>query len=318
MSLVNWKEFAVGELSTDAKLVMDGGVSYVEVTIYVKDKDAMASILAGKVELSLGYTCIYDLTGGETPDGVKFDAQQKDIRVNHCALVERGRAGFECRIVTSEDSAIGTHFVCAKRKPEAEKPALQDNVNEEENLMTIKTNRVVKIADTELTLDEADAKAVQAAVDTLKASHDKAVKDLTASHTDALGVKDAELVTANDTIAELQKNAPTRDSIRAELTECTAIRDTAKSLGIELPVADTDTPRSLKTAFATHKMGDKCTITDDTADETVNAVYDALTSGATAQPAKALDGLATKTATTTSVHDTQLANMANASKSVKG
>ncbi len=313
VTLANWGDVTMGELSTDAKFV-DG---YIEVTIYVKHKDAMAEILAGKRELSLGYTCVYDLTGGVTPDGQEFDAEQINIRVNHCALVEKGRSGMMCRIVTDEDSVQGTHFVCARPQTDAGLPVLPTYVNTKDNKMPDKTNRVVKIADTELTLDEAQAVSVQRAVDALVATHDTAVADLTTAHDTAIGKVNAELVTANDTIATLKKEAPTRDAIVAELTECTAIRDTAKTLGLELKVADTDTPRSLKTALLTHKMGDKCTITEDTADETVNAVYDALTSGITAKPVRDLDGvtLATKT---TDAATTQMDAMVNAHKTVKG
>ncbi len=313
VSLANWGDVAEGEMSTDAELV-DG---YVEVTIYIKGKDAIAAILSGKQELSLGYTCIYDLTGGITPDGTPFDAEQLDIRVNHIALVEKGRAGMMCRIVTDEDSVEGTHFVCARPQADAGLPVLPLYVKQKDKLMTDKTPMLVKVNDTQITLDAIEAQKLQTAVDALQATHVNAVKELTTAHDTAIGLVNAELVKANDTIAELQKEAPTRDSIRAELTECTAIRDTAKSLGLEIKVADTDTPRSLKTAFIAHKMGDKNTITEDSADETVNSVFDALTNGVTAKPARDLDGvtLATKV---TDADSTQLGNLVSAHKSVKG
>ena len=44
-------------------------------------------------ELSLGYTLDLDETPGTTPDGQHYDAIQRNVRVNHIAVVPRGRAG---------------------------------------------------------------------------------------------------------------------------------------------------------------------------------------------------------------------------------
>ena len=46
----------------------------------------------GKKELSIGYRCLYELTPG-VYNGEKYDAIQREIRGNHLALVEQGRAG---------------------------------------------------------------------------------------------------------------------------------------------------------------------------------------------------------------------------------
>ncbi|MCH9662845.1 MAG: DUF2213 domain-containing protein [Gammaproteobacteria bacterium] len=312
VTLANWEWVAQGELSTDAEFV-DG---YVEVTIYVKGKEVMADILSGKVELSLGYSCIYDLRGGTTPDGIPFDAKQIDIRVNHCAVVDRGRAGMMCRIVTDEESVQGTHFVCARPQTDAGFPALPKFVKQKDHIMTDKPKVRVTIADKQIDLEASVADSVQNAVAEMTTAHTTAVDKLTTEHEAALAVKDAELVTANDAIATLKKEAPTRDAIVAEITECTAIRDTAKSLGLELKVADTDTPRSLKTALIAHKMGDKNTITEDSADETVNSVYDALTSALTTKPKGALDGqvVESKATEARATHDSHLINARNTKK----
>lgn len=51
-----------------------------------------ASSVGTKRELSLGYTLDLDETPGEY-NGTRYDAVQRNIRVNHLALVARGRAG---------------------------------------------------------------------------------------------------------------------------------------------------------------------------------------------------------------------------------
>ncbi len=51
-----------------------------------------AAVDSGMKELSLGYQINLDETPGEW-NGERYDARQKDIRLNHLAIVQRGRAG---------------------------------------------------------------------------------------------------------------------------------------------------------------------------------------------------------------------------------
>lgn len=90
----NWKDLAVGEVSTEAQWV-DGKI---KLPLILKDQKAIAQVQAGTRELSAGYTCKVDFTSGVTPDGQLYDAIQRDIRINHLAIVPKGRAGSECRI----------------------------------------------------------------------------------------------------------------------------------------------------------------------------------------------------------------------------
>lgn len=89
-----WKGTAVGW--TGESVTRDG--SSIRVPMMVADAGAIASIDSGVRELSAGYTCDLDWTPGTTPDGEAYDARQVGIRVNHVAIVPRGRAGSECRI----------------------------------------------------------------------------------------------------------------------------------------------------------------------------------------------------------------------------
>lgn len=90
----NWAALAKGEVSTEA--LWDG--NKIKLPLIVKDAAAIAAIEAGTRELSAGYTCQLDFTDGITPEGEAYDAVQRDIRVNHLAIVPAGRAGSECRI----------------------------------------------------------------------------------------------------------------------------------------------------------------------------------------------------------------------------
>lgn len=89
-----WKRDAVGSVGND--IVREGG--FVRVPLILMDKRAIEAVASGKREISMGYTCRLDFASGVSPDGQSYDAIQRDIRINHCAIVDAGRAGPQCKI----------------------------------------------------------------------------------------------------------------------------------------------------------------------------------------------------------------------------
>jgi uncharacterized protein len=76
------------------------------------DNDVVADIvihnvnrLGKKRELSLGYRAEIVTTPGTTPDGQRYDARQTNIRYNHLAVVEKGRAG-NARLRLDDNEAV--------------------------------------------------------------------------------------------------------------------------------------------------------------------------------------------------------------------
>lgn len=65
--------------------------------IKIYSQQMMDDIKNGKKELSMGYTCIYDLTPGDW-DGQPYDVVQRNLRGNHVALVDKGRMGSDVRV----------------------------------------------------------------------------------------------------------------------------------------------------------------------------------------------------------------------------
>jgi hypothetical protein len=63
----------------------DGNAIRADIVIYNLDTTAR--------ELSCGYTLDLDETPGTTPEGEHYDAIQRNIVYNHCAIVPKGRAG---------------------------------------------------------------------------------------------------------------------------------------------------------------------------------------------------------------------------------
>lgn len=87
----------------------------VAVDMVITKKDAIEAILNGKQGLSMGYTCDIEMAEpGATWAGVEYDYVQRNIRYNHCAIVDAGRAGDNAKIelrVDSQDAVLEDKLV---------------------------------------------------------------------------------------------------------------------------------------------------------------------------------------------------------------
>lgn len=75
---------------------VDGNTLRVDMTIM--DGKLIDAINNGKQELSIGFQTNIDQTPGEY-NGVAYDSVQKDIQINHVAVVNQGRAGHKVRLL---------------------------------------------------------------------------------------------------------------------------------------------------------------------------------------------------------------------------
>jgi hypothetical protein len=95
----NWRKSNVVGHTADEVTATD---RFIRVPLMISDGEMIDAIADGKRELSAGYTCDLDFTPGETQSGEKFDAVQRNIRINHIAVVKNGRAGSQVRIGDSD------------------------------------------------------------------------------------------------------------------------------------------------------------------------------------------------------------------------
>lgn len=87
----------------------------VGVRVRITDKPTNDEVLAGKIELSGGYTTdVVDESG--TVDGERFDAIQTNIRYNHLALVDEARAGPVARLRLDGAQQVKTTTIKLKGK----------------------------------------------------------------------------------------------------------------------------------------------------------------------------------------------------------
>lgn len=89
----NAKQYAVGSVSES--VIPDG--DKVRAVLMITDASAIEALDAGKSELSCGYTADVVQEAGVW-QGQPYDAVQRNIRGNHVALVDAGRAGPACSI----------------------------------------------------------------------------------------------------------------------------------------------------------------------------------------------------------------------------
>jgi hypothetical protein len=106
-----WAKDSVGfvpELPERVKL--HDGQEYAATTVHVTRDDALQGVDGGDLEeLSAGYSADFDPTPGIDPvSGEKFDGVQRNIRLNHVALLPHGkaRAGRNARLLTDQSDEL--------------------------------------------------------------------------------------------------------------------------------------------------------------------------------------------------------------------
>ena len=206
----NWEGKA-----TDWKKLTDG--LNVAVDMIITKKDAIDAVINGKQGLSMGYTCDIEMAEpGSTWCGVEYDYIQRNIKYNHCAIVDAGRAGDNAKIelrVDSADAVLEDKLVTKDGGTKMLKKINLDGIDYEAEESVIKAlNTEKKRADdavAELSKFKKDSakelSVITAERDTQKERADKAEEDLAKAKAEALdSTKLDEAVNAR---IELYKNA---------------------------------------------------------------------------------------------------------------
>lgn len=175
VSAKNWRDVAVGHVGD----VIEGESKFVRAPMMISDEKAIDAIEGGTRELSAGYRCKIDWQDGVTPDGESYQAIQRDIRINHVAIVPRGRAGSECRIGDA-DKWGAAPITTSRPKEDTMSDAL----------------KTVMVDGLSVQTTDAGAQAIKKLQDEAakaKSEHDTAIADAKAGHEAAIKAKDAEI-----------------------------------------------------------------------------------------------------------------------------
>ncbi|WP_304095320.1 DUF2213 domain-containing protein [Phascolarctobacterium succinatutens] len=184
------------------------------------------SAIGEKRGLSLGYRVDVEETPGTTPDGQQYDAIQRNIRINHLAVVDRARAGAKARLNLDGDEIIEGVETKMKIKIDSVDFEVDEKIaNYVNSLQSKEENARVKLdtANTELKTVKEQNTALKADADTLKAKADA----MTAER-DALKAK----VDAAD--AEKEKAVKEAvETVKADMQERAELEETAKIAKVE-------------------------------------------------------------------------------------
>lgn len=239
----NWKDLAVGVVGGD--VVRDGG--FVKVPLALMDAAAIKAVQDGTREISMGYVCDLAFEDGVTPQGEPYQAVQREIRINHLALVPKGRAGPHCRI---GDQGF------------ADPVPTQKPLNHGDRHMSLKTITVDG-----LPVETTDAGAI--AIDLMRGKLADAATAMTTAKTTndaALAAKDAELAKKDAEIADLKTKVIDGSALDALASERADVVTKAKALDAKV-VTDGKTNGEIKRAV----LGDAA---KDKSDAYVDAAFD--------------------------------------------
>lgn len=212
----NWKSLSVGIVGDE--VARDG--EYVRVPLVMMDAKAIADIEGGKRELSAGYTCDLDITAGTTADGEEYDAVQRNIRINHVALVSKGRAGPKARLGDAAGHAWGAIPVTKPFKDERNDP------------MT----KIIMVDGLQVETTDAGA----AAIEKLQRDNAKLVADMStsaAAHAAAISAKDTEIGGLKADLKKAQDAVPAADALDKLVADRATLIEAAKTLDANIVTA---------------------------------------------------------------------------------
>jgi len=104
VTIDNAKELVKGSVSSISTYNKDG-IDYVKARMTITDKKLINKIMGGKIEISAGYSQDLIKEKGEFK-GEQYDFKQTNIKINHVALVDKGRCEGNCKITADNNSII--------------------------------------------------------------------------------------------------------------------------------------------------------------------------------------------------------------------
>jgi hypothetical protein len=249
----NWKQHAVGQTGDE----VTGEGIYLRVPLMVSDEATIKAIEGGKREVSAGYVCALDWTPGTTADGQDFDAVQRNIRLNHVAIVARGRAGSEVRI---GDGAAPWGASPLPPTADERKPHMAD------------TLRTVMVDGLSVSVTDQGAQAIEKLTADRETAR-KALSDAQADHAKALAAKDTEIGTLKADLKKAQDAVPQPGDIDKLVADRATLVATVKAIDAKIAV-DGKSDVELRRAAVAAKLGDE--MVKDASDAEVAGMFKAV------------------------------------------
>lgn len=254
----NWKSVSIGQ--TGGGVMRDG--QYVVVPIVLMDEAAITAVEAGKRQLSMGYSTVLKVEDGVTPEGEPYDAIQTQLKMNHLAVVDAARGGSALKIG-----------------------------DEQQKDTRVMTTRTIIVDGLPVDVTDKDAAIITRALDAATkavAAAEKVLVDTVDTHTKAIAAKDAEIAKRDAQIDELKSKVLDAAALDARvaarsalITKANKIAPTVKTDG----VSDAEIKKAVVAAAGV--------ALDGKSEAYIDARFDMLTDGITADPVRSVIGNAT-------------------------
>jgi hypothetical protein len=226
----------------------------VATSMLVTDADTIKKMKAGKRELSVGYQVDLDETPGTHPEYGQYDAVQRNIVVNHLALVDVARAGREARVRLDAAEMVMADIDAPEKScyTGSAEPSVQLKVIKMDELQKQLATALADAAQQKARADSAekDRDAARTEIESQKARADSAEKD-----------RDAALKARTDSEGSFEKRVDDAVQLRADVTPF---------LGAEFQFAG-KTAADIKRALVEKVDGDK--IATDAHEAYVDGMY---------------------------------------------
>jgi len=261
VSAETWKRDAIGQMGDE--ISKDG--EFVRVPLIMMDAAAIKDYESGKRELSLGYTADIDWTAGVTDSGEQYDAIQKNIRINHVALVDKGRANQEFRI---GDGANHWGARPTTRKADERINQMTDNL------------RTVVVDGLSVSTTDQGAQAIEKLQNDVKDTQAK-MADAEAKSTKAVEAKDAEIAKKQAEIDDLKGKVLDDAALDKRVQDRSELVTKAKSIAKDMEttgVSDAD----IRKAAVVAKLGDEAV--KDKSQAYIDARFDILVEDSASNP----------------------------------
>lgn len=290
VNAANWRDLARGVIMGATRQVIDQD-EYVNFDLAFLDAELIGKIEDGKRELSNGYTSRLDIEDGTAPDGTPFQAVQREIRGNHVATVDRGRAGSLCRIGdAAKCSAIPSDAVRAMLIDQRTYDAAKSGVKNAPDISTGEPRMKKIITIDGLQIDVADAEVAAATIATLQQKATDAAAALATAQNDLATVTTTNATLTAEVATLKQQLADAKPSPADLMAAARSYADTlgkAKALGVT--VADNATEADARRAVVDAKLGETA---KGWTDAQIDASFLALTADVKADAAPVNDTLA--------------------------
>lgn len=247
----NWREHAVGQ--TADEIARDG--QFIRVPLMVADAATIKAIEEGKRELSAGYTCDLAWESGVSPSGEAYDAIQKNIRANHVAIVQRGRAGSEVRI-----GDAGKWGAAPISTTDRSTHTMSDAL------------RTVVVDGLSVSTTDQGAQAIDK-LQKDKAALETRLADAEKKHAEALKAKDAEIAKKDAEIDDLKGKVLDAAALDKMVQARADLISTAKAIAADVKT-DGLTDAEIRKAVVVAKLGDAAI--KDKSDAYIDARFDIL------------------------------------------